>query len=80
MARDHIVHATNAIMPNCHAMVCLVSHRCSGWAIVVLALTMLALGLRMGGSLGHHLAAEATPILTVAALLWCGAAAGILHW
>ncbi len=41
---------------------------------------MLALGLRIGGTLGHHLAAEGAPLLTIAALLWFGGAAGVLHW
>ena len=47
---------------------------------MVLGFTTLALGLKLGGVIGHYLAAKAAPILIIAALLWFGAAAAILHW
>ena len=47
---------------------------------MVLGFTTLALGLRLGGVIGHYLAAKAAPILIIAALLWFGGAAAILHW
>lgn len=53
---------------------------CSGWATLVFAFVTLALGLRAGGAMGHYLAAEAAPMVILAALLWFGAAASILHW
>jgi hypothetical protein len=46
----------------------------------VFAFVTLALGLRAGGAMGHYLAAEAAPMVILAALLWFGAAASILHW
>ena len=53
-----------------------------GGAVYVgfLFLVTLALGLRAGGAMGHYLAAEAAPMVILAALLWFGAAASILHW